>query len=343
MKPFAYTDSIALAELPDHLDENCRPIAGGTDLLPRLKAGISRADGLIDLRGAGLSDAITKRDDTVSIGALASLSTIRECLLLQRLYPMLPQAAALAATTQIRNRATLGGNLLQRPRCWYYRDPDLTCWLKQSRDGPPPTAGEPCPARSGRNSRHAIFGESVCRAVHPSDLAPCLVAAGAQVRLRGRTGERVVPIDRFFREPGDDHRRETVIHATEIVEAVDLPIPAGNTRSVYVKSMERSAWAFALVSCAMQIEFDHDAETIRSARVVLGGVATIPWRLPGLEAALRGMHPGDEPAWDAIQEAVSSAQPLAENRYKVRLSARLLGQALRTLGALTGASRGGEM
>lgn len=253
-------------------------------------------------------------------GALVTLSDIEHSSLLQERFPALAQAAGLAATPQLRNMATIGGNILQRPRCWYFRKSHFPCWLK---------GGEGCPARDGENHLHAIFDQSPCVAVHPSDLALALVAHNAEVLLRGSGGERSLPIEQFFASPTDDRRTENVLGADELV--IGLRVPVSDMRSVYLKAMDRNVWAFALVGVAVAMRIDGD--TVTEARVVLSGVAQTPWRSSAAEAALVGAA-ADEATWRAAAEAaVENAAPLAHNGYKVALAQSLVRQALAALAA----------
>ncbi|HVL34751.1 MAG TPA: FAD binding domain-containing protein, partial [Burkholderiales bacterium] len=207
MRPFFFHRPTSLEEALGLLGPAARPLAGGTDLVPLLKAELAAPEHLVALRGL-LPAGIEEQPEGVSLGAATTLREIEQSPLLAARYAALAQAAAQAATPQIRNEATLGGNLLQRPRCWYFRHPDVRCWLK---------GGGDCPARQGENARHALFGGGACVAVHPSDLAPALVAFDAEVRLRGRHGERVVPLEELFALPTDDERRETRLAEDELV------------------------------------------------------------------------------------------------------------------------------
>ena len=256
----------------------------------------------------------------MTLGALATLTEIETSPLLKERYPALAEAAAVAATPQLRNMTTIGGNLLQRPRCWYFRNPRFYCWLK---------GGDDCPARDGENQFHALFGGGPCVAVHPSDLAPALVALEAEVRLRGAGGERVVPLADFYALPTDDRRTETVIRGDELVLSVRIPpLPAG-TRSTYLKAMDRKVWAFALVGVAAVVRLAAGGgRRIEHARLVLGGVAPIPWRVTAAEQALIGAEPTGEAFARAAEAALAEAAPLAHNGYKVPLAKALIRRAL---------------
>jgi xanthine dehydrogenase YagS FAD-binding subunit len=207
IRPQTVQETIDL--LSDQQDGQTRPLAGGTDLLTLMKEEIANPERLLDVkRLSDLPRSISENGDGLSLGALTTLADIEISPLVQERYPLLSIAAAIAATPQLRNMATLGGNLLQRPRCWYYRSPHANCWLK---------GGDDCPAYDGHNERHALFAGGPCYAVHPSDLAPALLALDATVRLRGSRGERTLPLADFFAPPEEGRRRETVLQSDELV------------------------------------------------------------------------------------------------------------------------------
>jgi xanthine dehydrogenase YagS FAD-binding subunit len=216
--------------------------------------------------------------------------------------------------------ATVGGNLLQRPRCWYFRHEHLNCWLK---------GGEECPAYAGQNQLHALFGGGPCYAVHPSDLAPALLALDAQVRLRGSAGERMIPLEELFALPVADRRTETTIAPDELLTALVLPPLAAGTHSLYLKAMDRKVWSFALVSVAARLRVVQGR--IEEARLVLGGVAPIPYRVAAAEALLVGQSTSEETFTRAAEAALAGARPLAHNGYKVPLALNLIRHAFTTL------------
>jgi xanthine dehydrogenase YagS FAD-binding subunit len=328
--PFAYTSPATLDEALSLLpregwrgqeDGAPRPLAGGTDLVTLLKTGLAAPTRLVDVKRLdGLSAGIAPTPGGVGLGALTTLADVEASPLLQERYAALPAAAAVAATPQLRNMATLGGNLLQRPRCWYYRNPHLDCWLK---------GGHDCPAREGENQLHAVFDEGPCVAVHPSDLAPALHAFEATVRLRGGSGERTLPIADFFAPPTDERRTETVVRADELLLEVHLPDLPPGTRSTYVKAMDRKIWAFALVGVAAVLRLE--GQRIVHARLTLGGVANVPRRAAAAERLLLGATPDDALFARAAEAALEGATPLAHNAYKVTLARALVRRALATL------------
>jgi xanthine dehydrogenase YagS FAD-binding subunit len=323
MRPFEYTSAPTLDAAIDilSLTDNgaIRPLAGGTDLLTLMKADIVTPDQLVDIkRASGLTSGIEETADGVAIGALTSLSELETHPLIRERYTALAEAAAIAATPQLRNMATIGGNLLQRPRCWYYRNPLFHCWLK---------GGDTCYARDGQNRLHAIFDVSPCVATHPSDPAAALLALDASVMVRGASGERHIPITDFFTPPTDDHRVETSLQPGELILSIHLPTT--KARSTFLKAMDRKTWAFALVSVAASVALTDGKVT--EARIVLGGVAPIPVRAEAAELALIGST-FETGTIDRIAEAaLTDAQPLEHNSYKVQVATSLVRQALRSL------------
>jgi xanthine dehydrogenase YagS FAD-binding subunit len=318
MRPFGYSSVSSINEVLAGLGGGARALAGGTDLLTLMKADIVAPPQLLDIKqlrelGGGIRDSA----GGLEIGALTTLSEIEADPQIARRYPVLGQAAALAATPQLRNMATLGGNLLQRPRCWYFRNPQVHCWLK---------GGEHCPAREGENRGHALFGGGPCHAVHPSDVAPALLALDAELRLRGPSGERSLPLAKLFEPPTPSRRTETVLGERDLIIAVRIPPPADGSRSVYLKAMDRKAWSFALVAAAVALRFD--GQSIADARVVLGGVAPVPWRATAAERALLGAQAAAPRLDLAAEAALQGAAPLRHNGYKVPLARALVRRAL---------------
>ncbi len=323
MKAFDYTRPTDIEEtltlLRSSNGKESRPIAGGTDLLTLMKTEISAPAQLLDLKRLdALSNQIEERESGVRLGALTTLADIEQSSLLQAHYPLLPQAAGLAATPQLRNMATIGGNLLQRPRCWYFRNSEIPCWLK---------GGEDCPAKEGENQFHAVFGDSPCVAVHPSDLAAALLALDATIWTQSAAnGETSRPLADFYALPTAERRRETVLADDELILSVALPAQLENRRSTYLKAMDRKVWSFALVGVAAVAEVSDGR--VDDVRIVLGGVAPIPWRVEAAEALLRGETITDERLDQAAEAAVANAQPLQNNGYKVPLARQLVRRAL---------------
>ena len=326
MRSFDYESPATLDEVVALLGRDgdaARPLAGGTDLLPLMKADIAAPTRLLNIKQLpDLPRGVEESAQGLSLGALTTLTEIETHPLIRERYPLLAEAAEVAATPQLRNMATLGGNLLQRPRCWYFRNPRFHCWLK---------GGDECQARDGENQQHALFGSSPCVAVHPSDLAPALVALDAEVRLRGPRGDRTLPIDEFFAQPDEERRTETVAQGDELVLSVRLPAPPAGARGTYLKAMDRKVWAFALVGLAALVRLSPDGRRIEEARLTLGGVAPVPWRLHAAEQALVGAEMSDELLAHVADVALAAAAPLEHNGYKVPLAKALVRRALTRL------------
>ena len=332
MRNFDYTSATSLDETLDLLGGapgTTRPLAGGTDLLTLMKADIAAPQRLVDIKRLGeLPRGVREgADGGLRVGALTTLSAIEHDRTLLTRAAALPEAVAAAATPQLRNIATIGGNLLQRPRCWYFRNSLFDCWLK---------GGEGCPAREGENEHHALYDQSPCVAVHPSDPATALLALDASVRLRGPRGERTVALADFFAPPTAERRTENTLGADELIIEIAIPAPAAVARSTYLKAMDRKVWAFALVGVAAALRVE--AGRIASARIVLSGVANTPWRAEGAEAALIGAAPDEATFARAADAALAEAAPLAHNGYKVPLAAALIRRALADLAREPGAA-----
>jgi xanthine dehydrogenase YagS FAD-binding subunit len=314
MRPFAYARATDLhAALAAG---SASFIAGGTDLLQLWKAGVIAPDRVVDISRLPL-DAVERRGANVSIGALARMSDVADHPLIRADYPAIAEALLASASPQVRNAGTVGGNLLQRTRCAYFRNPTLACNKRQPGTG--------CSALEGENRLHAIFGASAqCVATHASDLAVALVALDASIRLRNATSERVLPADDFFLLPGDTPQRDTTLEPGELIVAVELPGTA--RRSHYLKVRDRASFEFAVVSVAIALAID--GGVIRSARIAAGGVGTKPWRLPACEAALVGAAVGAASFRAAAEQAAEGAQPLHQNGFKCELLRRAVLRAL---------------
>ena len=294
--------------------------AGGTDLLGCLRDGVFSAEKVVSLSGLEeLRGIESTRDGGLRIGALTSLTEVAANPLIAERYGALSQAAASAASPQLRNQGTVGGNICQRPRCWYYRG-DFHCLRK---------GGDTCYAIVGENHYHCIFGGSGCYIVHPSDTAPAFQALGAGVRIASRSGSRTVPMEEFFVLPADDIRHENILEPGELVTEVVLPPVASGTRSVYRKVRDRGAWDFALAGLAAAVSMDGDR--VEAASLVLSGVAPKPWRAVDAEEAFTGGRLDDETIARVVGASVAGAQPLEHNRYKVQLVRGLMEETLRAL------------
>jgi xanthine dehydrogenase YagS FAD-binding subunit len=289
---------------------------GGSDLLGMMKERLVTPDLLISLKSIkGLDQVKAAAGGGLTIGGLMTLDAISRDAQIRRLYPVLAEAAESVATPQIRNAATLAGNLCQRPWCWYYRN-GFAC-LKNG--------GTTCYSISGENTFHAIFGGGPSYIVHPSDTAPALVALDATFRLVGPDGERTLPAGEFFTLPTVDASRENALKDGEVLASITVPA-SPRTRGTYHKVLDREAWTHAVVSAA--IVLDMNGEVCQRARVVLGGVAPIPWRLQAVEALLSGQRITPELAAKAGETAVAGARPLAKNAYKVPMVRAMVARTL---------------
>ncbi len=304
---------------------NHAALAGGVDLLDLLKQNIVAPQSLVNLKGVGAMDAIeTDESGGVRIGALVKLSEVAANPTLRERYGAVAEAAAQAATPQVRNLATVGGNLLQRPRCWYFRHPDVNCLKK---------GGDRCYAPGGLNRYHAILGGGPSFIVHPSNLAPALVAFAASVKLIGPGGERTLELERFFTLPRIDPTRENVLDTGEVLIEVMIPAPAPGAASAYLEAREKQSFDWPLVSVAAIVVSD-DTHLIRDARVVMGAVAPIPWRSHEAETALRGARLDSSAAARAAEVALKPAAPLSDNGYKVPIAKALVRRAVLRAGGI---------
>jgi len=297
---------------------------GGSDLLGMVKERLVEPDLVVSLRSVRGLDQVLSGADGLRIGGLATLDALSQHEHLRGPYAVLAQAAESVGTPQIRNVATLAGNVCQRPWCWYYRG-GFPCFKN---------GGQTCFAVTGENQLHAIFGGGPSYIVHPSDTAPALVALGARFRLVGPAGERLVPAGEFFTLPGKDPARENVLAADEVLAEVLLPPLAAGARSAYHKVLDREAWTHAVVSAAVVAEMD--GESCRRARIVLGGVAPAPWPLPAVERMLEGERLTPELAARAAGAAVAGAVPLTKNGYKVPVTKAVVRRALLALAGVAG-------
>jgi xanthine dehydrogenase YagS FAD-binding subunit len=292
-------------------------MAGGTDLLDEMKSGVVSPEVVVDLQGVQGLAGITAEKDGLRIGAMTTVAKLAVDPTVARDHPGLRQAALSLASPQLRAVGTVGGNLCQRPRCWYYRDPQVVCRKK---------GGSRCFAARGRNKYHAIFGGGICHIVFPSDLAPMLISLGARVDVGGAGGEKTLLLEEFYQLPSANVRRENVLEPGQFVRGVKIPAPKAGQKSVYVKLKERGTWDFALVSAAVTAVVS--GKKLSTISVVMGGVAPIPWRLKKAEDILRGQPVTEDLIKRAAAEALKDANPLAENGYKTKLLAAALKQAI---------------
>ena len=327
METFAFARPSDLAGVLAAIAEpGALPIAGGTELLNWMKEGIVVPRRLIDInRLAGL-DAIEVGPDGLRIGALARMSDVARHESVRRDYPVIAEALLRSASQQLRNMASLGGNLLQRTRCPYFRaEVDLACNKRRPGSG--------CAALEGEDRSLAIFGGSdACIATHPSDVAVAFAALDAVVEVRSRSSARTIPLSQFYRLPDSAPERETTLEPGELVVAIVVPASRLAGRSHYLKVRERASYEFALVSAAVAVDLDGDR--IGEARLALGGVAPMPWRLPAAEARLRGASLERSALRAAIEDGFVDAQPRKHNGFKVELAKRTIVRALQTAGGV---------
>ncbi len=306
--------------------EKAALLAGGSDLLGMMK---DRQEGpklkmpqyVIGVKGIKDLAYIKGHKKGVKIGAATTITEIASSELLARKYPVLVQAARQVAVPQIRNVATIGGNLCQRPRCWYFRGRLFANCLRKG--------GQYCYAPAGENQYHAIVGAKRCYMVYPSDLAPALVSLNARVEIAGPKGTRVMPLERFYIHPDRNILRENVLTPQEMVVSVEVPDPLPAQRGVYLKLKQRQAFDFAVVSVAVVLGMK-DNSTVADARVVLGGVAPFPYRSAKAEVALKGKALSAAIA-AASKAATDGAEPLSSNGYKIEAARGLLENALESL------------
>jgi xanthine dehydrogenase YagS FAD-binding subunit len=289
---------------------------GGTDLLQQIKDGTNQADVLINLRTVREARTVSVSATETSIGSLITLTELASHAALSGPWVVLREAAASVGTPQIRNVATLAGNVTQRPWCWYYRS-GFPCFK---------TGGSQCFSFHGENQQHAIFGGGPSYSVHPSDLAPALVALDATFEVMGPGGSRRLSAAEFFVLPSQNPAQENTLAATDLLAGVRIPTPAARVVSTYFKITDREAWTHAEVSVAVMLHLQDSR--IRTASVVLGGVAPVPWRLTEVEQWLRGTSLSAAVASQAGTLAVAHAQPLAKNGHKVPMTSAAVERAL---------------
>ncbi|HKZ05929.1 MAG TPA: xanthine dehydrogenase family protein subunit M [Methylomirabilota bacterium] len=323
MKPFAYTRATDArgAVAAAHGAEAARFLAGGTNLVDLMKQGVEEPAHLVDITRLPLAGVEDVGDGGVRIGALARNSDVAGHPLIRLRYPVLTEALLAGASPQLRNMATVGGNLLQRTRCPYFTD---VAFAECNKRAP----GSGCAARSGWNRMHAILGASeACVATHPSDMAVALAALDAVIELLGAEGARELPIEAFYRLPGRTPELETERRPGELITAVRLPPLPFARRSRYVKVRDRASFSFAVVSVAAALDLD-GAATIRGARLALGGVAHKPWRVAEAETMLVGRRAEAGAYGDAADVMLRDAEPLRHNAFKVELARRSVVRAL---------------
>jgi xanthine dehydrogenase YagS FAD-binding subunit len=325
MKPFEYYKVTSVAQaislLTKH-QEKAAILAGGSDLLGIMK---DRLEGpkfkmpqyLIDIKGIKDLSYIKEQKNSLKIGATTTLNEIASSNLIHGKYPLLAQAASQVGVPQIRNVGTLGGNLCQRPRCWYFRRAPFKDCLRKG--------GGNCYAPDGENQYHAIIGNSGCCMVYPSDMAPALIALNARVEIATPKGNRTVSIEQFYVRPEKNVLRENILTPQEMVVALEVPAPAAASRGVYLKLKERQAFDFAVTSVAINLSLKN--KMVADSRVVFGGIAPFPLRSTKTESILKGREI-KECISAACKAAVDGAHPLSKNGYKVEATRGILEEAL---------------
>ncbi len=317
VRPASVTEAIAAAS-----EQGAVYLASGTNLLDLMKGGVSRPSRLVDVtRLPGLDRIERLSDGTLRIGTLVRNADLAHDTAFARNYPAVAEALLSGASAQLRNAATVGGNLLQRTRCAYFYDVASACNKRW------PGAG--CDARHGENRLHAVLGWSEgCIATHPSDFSVPLVALDAVVEIEGKRGRRELPLEALHRLPGDTPERETALEPGDLIVALRLPTEARSfaAHARYIKVRERTSYAFAVVSAAAALRIEQG--TIREARLALGGVAAKPWRAREAEQALAGIVPGVVAYREAARIALADAKPSGDNAFKIELAQRIVVRAL---------------
>ncbi|HVN23173.1 MAG TPA: xanthine dehydrogenase family protein subunit M [Syntrophorhabdales bacterium] len=318
---FDYVRPKSLPDVFKYLSRGARVQAGGTDLLGCLRDRVFQVSAVVSLSNVKELRGITETGSGLRIGALTTISEIAASQVIRSQYPALAQAAMEVASPQLRNQGTVGGNLCQKPRCWYYRG-EFQCLRK---------GGQTCFAVVGENQYHCILGGDGCYIVHPSDTAPALIALGATLRVAGAAGTREVAIEEFFVPPAKDPTRETILEPGEIITDILLAPPQKGLRSSYRKVRARRSWDFALASLALAVSLTGGRVT--TARVLLGGAAPVPWRSRETEELITGKQLDAATIEKAARTAINKAQPMEHNEYKLALFRGLIEEQLQAIRA----------
>ncbi|MFM9608269.1 FAD binding domain-containing protein [Streptomyces niveiscabiei] len=323
MHPFSYTRPATTRQALDEGRDGGRYIAGGTTLVDLMRETVERPRTLVDITALPLREIVVTRRGGLRIGALVRMSEAADHRGVRALYPVISDALELSASAQLRNMATIGGNIMQRTRCTYFRDVGADCNKR--------APGSGCAARDGFNRTHAILGTSDdCVATHPSDVAVAFAALEATVVVLGPDGERGVPFADFLLRPGSTPDREQALRRGELITGVEIPALPRPLRSGYLKVRDRQSYEFALTSAAVALHIR--AGVIREARVAAGGVGTVPWKLSAVERELIGRRPSAALWARAAERAADGARPLHHNRFKVDLLKRTVERQLRVVG-----------
>ena len=312
MKNFTYINAKSIKDAVESLGKDWNESvvkSGGTDLLGELKGMIISPEKVINLKTIPNLDYIeSTQNGGLKIGAMTTITKISESSLIRTKFPVISQAASKVASPQLRNMGTLGGNLCQRPRCWYYRENSILCLKK---------GGSQCYAFTGENRFHCIFGGGPCFIVHPSDMAPALISCDAEIKIYGRNGERELELNNFYLLPRENINRENVLNPDEIIVEIIIPPPRNNTKSIYIKQSIRETWDFAV--CSVAVSMSMSGLKCDDVRIVLGGAAPKPWRSIIAENQLRGKMITETVAESAAKAAVNNAQTMRDNKYKINL------------------------
>ncbi|MDT0550004.1 MULTISPECIES: xanthine dehydrogenase family protein subunit M [Streptomyces] len=323
MYPFTYTKAADTRQAVNAGRRGGRYIAGGTTLVDLMRETVERPETLVDISGLPLSEVTVTERGGLRIGALVTMSEAAADRKVRTTFPVVSQALELSASAQLRNMATIGGNIMQRTRCTYFRDVTAACNKREPGSG--------CAAREGFNRTHAILGTSdACVATHPSDVAVAFAALEATVQLLGPDGGRSIPFADFLLQPGGTPSREQSLRKGELITAVEVPAYPRPLRSGYLKVRDRQSYEFALTSAAVALHIS--GGVIREAKVAAGGVGTVPWKLPAVEQHLVGERPSKSLWAAAAARAADGARPLEHNRFKVELLQRTVERQLRIVG-----------
>jgi CO/xanthine dehydrogenase FAD-binding subunit len=325
VRPFEYVRAADVSQAVTAAAEPAAAfLAGGTTQVDLMKDGVFAPAVLVDITRLPLRGVVAD-DDVLRVGALTTMEELAADPVITRRLAMVRESLLLAASPQLRNMATIGGNLLQRTRCRYYRDLSCACNKREPGSG--------CDAITGHHRMHAILGTSAqCIAVHASDLAVALVALDAIVHVRGADGERVIPLPAFYRVPGETPDEENMLRHGELITSVTVPLPPRGTRSGYLKVRDRASYEFALASAAVAMEVEDG--TVRRARLALGGLATVPWRAWEAEKVLNGAPATPDTFAVAAEAALDGATPHPGNAFKTELGKRTVVRALSVVGGL---------
>ncbi|MEV2193630.1 xanthine dehydrogenase family protein subunit M [Streptomyces phaeochromogenes] len=323
MYPFSFTKAPSTREALEAGRRGGRYIAGGTTLVDLMRETVERPEALVDISALPLREVTVTERGGLRIGALVTMAEAAAHPKVRTLYPVVSQALELSASAQLRNMATIGGNIMQRTRCTYFRDVTAACNKREPGSG--------CAAREGYNRTHAILGTSEdCVATHPSDAAVAFAALDAGVHLLGPDGARSVPFADFLLRPGRTPNREQALNKGELITAVEIPAHPRPLKSGYLKVRDRQSYEFALTSAAVALHVR--GGVIREAKVAVGGVGTVPWKLSAVERTLIGERPSELLWARASASAADGARPLEHNRFKVELLKRTVERQLRIVG-----------